>query len=98
MKNANERACSVRELTAATSNDVEEWLQKVKTEWKQDESTGKWRKLLNAKQFEMVEMVARRVQQEVGAEETAGNEAGEPIAMLVAWWPSYREIARYENS
>ena len=73
----------MRELTDATSHDVEQCFEKAKKEKKQDACSGKWRKLLNGEQFEMVEMVARRVQPGLEADGDGGSDADDPLQCLL---------------
>ena len=82
MKQAAERDPSLRELTSATAEDVMQELRRLK-----HETNDKGRRLLNAKQYEMVAMVGQRLCQELELESDPSKDAGEPLRWLLHGGP-----------
>ena len=73
LKQAEERGPSIASLTTATVDDVNTWLQELKTRRNEE---GKL--VCNAQQFRMVEKIANRVKDEMLAV-SANSDAGEPL-------------------
>ena len=69
---------TLRELTAATSEDVRRWLKEIKVERNAEE-----KRLLNDEQYKMVEKVAGSVIEELDAGVEVGAQAGEPLCWML---------------
>ena len=82
MQDATSRDAGVRELTSATSEEVQTWLENIKEE-RNDEG----RLLLNVEQYAMVQLVARRVMSELDADGDEEIEPGEPLRWLMHGGP-----------
>ena len=75
VKAAEEVAPSIRTLTAATTEDVENWLVELKARKRQN-----GRAFCNSRQYVMIEKVARRVIREMQAQASDGEiDYGEPL-------------------
>eukprot|EP00959_Pyramimonas_sp_CCMP1952_P439734 9206047-Pyramimonas_sp.AAC.1 len=72
---AEERSGMVQAQAGVTSGQVVEWLRKL--ELRTDKDTG--RRVVNAKQFEMVKQVAERAMQELEGESRGGAGMGDPL-------------------
>ena len=82
IEEASTRDASVRELTSATSQEVQAWLEDIKVERSEE-----GRLLLNAEQYVMVEKIARRVMEELDADGDEQTEPGEPLRWLMHGGP-----------
>ena len=78
VREAEEREASLRSLTSATADDVQQWLDTLK-ERRNTEGRLKGRLVCNPEQFAAVEMVAKRVMRELCAESHGESDYGEPL-------------------
>ena len=73
LKQAEERGPSITSLTSASVDDVNTWLQELKTRRNE-----KGKLVCNEQQFRMVEQIAKRVKEEMEANDKH-IDAGEPL-------------------
>ena len=78
VKEAEGRDATLRSLTSATPDDVQQWLDELKTR-RNTEGRLKGRLVCNDEQFAAVEKVASRVMRELRAEALGESDYGEPL-------------------
>ena len=86
VKDTEERGASLRSLTSATADDVQRWLDDLKTRRNTD-GQRKGRLICNAKQYEAVVKVASRVMRELQGESLGEEDYGEPLRWVIHGGP-----------